>query len=187
MQSTNPRPLKTNVAQDSASEQAKADLLEAELESIRRRMKFLEKRLDDLEGRPQNVEPLSVAAVAEKNTAPAPPTNVTPSVPSRKRSHRRYSRSSESSTNSASSSTTKSRRRSTKSKVTKSFFHIYAMLIGTLLLAILIAMVVNLFRPITYVPLGKGSSESSAATPDLIIDDRPNLNELRQSFQDSEE
>ena len=191
---------------DAPSAQAHLEMLEAEMESLRRRMKLLETRLIELDGREPANNNLSAVGKASTSTssnslqtpnamAPAASVNAgsptAPPAPVRKHRRRSPSLKDSDEVRAKRPARSKPRRRSRTSKLKRRLLFGYGLLIGGALLAVLVLMIINLFGT-THITLDGNTSIGTAASSDensgveLEIDNKPDLDELRRAIENAE-
>ena len=199
---SSPKAMSDTADTPSTRSQAQLEMLEAEMESLRRRMKLLETRLAEIDG--QVPSDTSLSAVNE--TSPSS-INTESSVPGTgslasanvgaannsptRRSRRRSTVSTDSDGNELRRrSKAKPRRRSRASKFKRRLLFGYGLLIGGALLAVLVLMIMNLFGT-NHITLdggatGTGATSSGDTGIELEIDNKPDLDELRRAIENAE-
>ena len=178
-------------------------LLESEMEALRRRMKLLEGRagepIENLPREAVSTVPESIRKRYENPHAPeSPPAQTARTAATTQDAHSRSPQTSHtrhrrrSSTQGQSSSeehpkrTGRSRRRSRGSKIKRQLLFGYGLLIGTALLVVLVLMIFNLFGTEPVFSGGAITGTSDPAEVNIEIDDKPDLDELRQAIENAE-
>ena len=177
--------------------QGQVHMLEAEMESLRRRMKMLEAR----SGEPTASEPVAESSAPNKpelsnraapvNQASTPnlasPGNAAQS-PAKKR--RRRSSSLKSGTSNHPKRSSPPRKRSRSSRVQRQLLFGYSLVIGAALLAVLVLMIMNLFGSNQNLPGGRESNPAADTSGsdeiNIEIETRPDLQELRDALESAE-
>lgn len=172
----------TNAQQDDPTpEHDSIELIESEMEGLRQRMKRLELRLGKLTGNSAPT-PLPNASAETQSYSSSKQSGVilTPATPNQSTNKTARRQRPKKQIRSNAKQTTRPHRKKRSSKVKRNFLFGYGLLIGVGVVSVFVLMIINIFSDNMYIPM-------STSREEIVIDETPDLEELRMSIQEADE